>query len=317
MMAQESSDHSRTSSTCDLFDSLCSEVLGEIFVTCTLRDTYYGEGTNPSLSSAPINVSQVCRRWRQVALSTPRLWSYFFLKLWNVDSDSSSDSRYVRRVIPVIKTWIGRSSIAPLDFEIYLSPGNFAEETVEEIESLLRILIEQRERWRSVSINYKFRFTKWFDVTFSNMHMLQKLDLVCCSARVCVARLDFSRSPELRSLSLEGHIKIVDRSVIPSLTNISITSNTYGVFDTAVSVQYAFPTFHDCFNILRMAPSLQTLFAKLVGSSERGTFEHIKMDKLRWIRLQLGSTPSQATSKHFAASTGQNSQTCACTVPKW
>ncbi|TDL14949.1 hypothetical protein BD410DRAFT_703860, partial [Rickenella mellea] len=47
---------------------LLPELLSEIFV-------YSVRAGNPCESEAPINVSAVCKAWRQIAISTPRLWS--------------------------------------------------------------------------------------------------------------------------------------------------------------------------------------------------------------------------------------------------
>ncbi|THU96893.1 hypothetical protein K435DRAFT_663697, partial [Dendrothele bispora CBS 962.96] len=46
------------------------DVLSEIFMHC-LPETY---NATRSLSEAPLLLGQVCRRWREVSLSTPRLW---------------------------------------------------------------------------------------------------------------------------------------------------------------------------------------------------------------------------------------------------
>ncbi|EJD35273.1 hypothetical protein AURDEDRAFT_93216, partial [Auricularia subglabra TFB-10046 SS5] len=46
------------------------EVLAEVFTACLSDEQLH------SLSAVPYPVSQVCRRWRSVALQTPRLWTY-------------------------------------------------------------------------------------------------------------------------------------------------------------------------------------------------------------------------------------------------
>ncbi|KLO08824.1 hypothetical protein SCHPADRAFT_1000685 [Schizopora paradoxa] len=301
MISQEMSDQSRTdtSSACDLFERLCSEILGEIFVACSFKDKCDDERTAPSLSSAPINVSQVCRRWRQVALSIPRLWSSFLLKRCDIDDDSCDDSQYLRRIIPVIKTWVERSSSAPLDFEIELLPYESAKETAEEIESLLDLLFEQRERWRSASIDYSFRFSKWADVTFSDMHMLQDLLLKFFPTPHCVPRVDLTQSLKLKSLSLGGNFKMVGSNVIPSLAEVQMVPYTFPVYIDGNPAPYISPTLQACFDIFRRAPSLETLVVS-IEASEEGTFEHIRMDELRTMLLDLGS--NGATSKHHLSS---------------
>ncbi|KIJ13172.1 hypothetical protein PAXINDRAFT_50824, partial [Paxillus involutus ATCC 200175] len=46
------------------------EVLGEIFVQCLPGDTYI----HPGPDTVPLLLTGICKGWRQVALSTPRLW---------------------------------------------------------------------------------------------------------------------------------------------------------------------------------------------------------------------------------------------------
>jgi hypothetical protein len=46
------------------------EILSEIFVECLPIDEFIA----PSVDTAPILVAQVCRRWKSVSMSTPKLW---------------------------------------------------------------------------------------------------------------------------------------------------------------------------------------------------------------------------------------------------
>ncbi|TDL16194.1 hypothetical protein BD410DRAFT_707447, partial [Rickenella mellea] len=46
------------------------EIISNIFIHCLPADSY----AVPVKDKAPINVSSVCNRWREIATSTPRLW---------------------------------------------------------------------------------------------------------------------------------------------------------------------------------------------------------------------------------------------------
>ncbi|KAJ7194315.1 hypothetical protein GGX14DRAFT_378075, partial [Mycena pura] len=50
--------------------TLLSEILAHIFVYCLPHGRI-----RPSPRTAPLVLGQICRRWRDVALSTGRLWS--------------------------------------------------------------------------------------------------------------------------------------------------------------------------------------------------------------------------------------------------
>ncbi|KAF8432459.1 hypothetical protein L210DRAFT_3763916 [Boletus edulis BED1] len=58
---------------------LPTETLQDIFIHCA-RDYHYHQGLYPTKSVPSwVNVSHVCRHWRNVALESPTLWSYLFI----------------------------------------------------------------------------------------------------------------------------------------------------------------------------------------------------------------------------------------------
>ncbi|KAG1837746.1 hypothetical protein C8R48DRAFT_585410, partial [Suillus tomentosus] len=52
---------------------LPTEVLSQIFHHC-LPDHCFPESNRPSALEAPVLLTGVCRRWREVAVNTPSLW---------------------------------------------------------------------------------------------------------------------------------------------------------------------------------------------------------------------------------------------------
>ncbi|KAH8109302.1 hypothetical protein DFH11DRAFT_1485304, partial [Phellopilus nigrolimitatus] len=84
-----------------IIERLPPEVVREIFLTCLPRDSH-----RLSSCEVPWNVSQTCRYWRDVALSTGRLWAFL-----HYDSD-----KYVslRTFEDVLNTWLLRSGSSPL-----------------------------------------------------------------------------------------------------------------------------------------------------------------------------------------------------------
>ncbi|KAH7879046.1 uncharacterized protein C8R40DRAFT_1167003 [Lentinula edodes] len=66
------------------FGKLSSELISEIFIHCLTMPGPEPKGSYPFFlrcSYAPFVFSQVCRRWRTVALSTPALWTRFIVVL--------------------------------------------------------------------------------------------------------------------------------------------------------------------------------------------------------------------------------------------
>ncbi|KAF8138966.1 hypothetical protein EV363DRAFT_1523428 [Boletus edulis] len=65
--------------SCSLISRFPTEILAAIFV-CSARD-YYSTHFGYPIETAPnwVNVSYVCRHWRNVALNCPTLWGYLFI----------------------------------------------------------------------------------------------------------------------------------------------------------------------------------------------------------------------------------------------
>jgi len=81
--------------------TICPEILSEIFLfashSTTVKawededsDTFFHD---PSLEAMPCKLTRVCKGWRKLALSTPRLWSHIEVRIgysgtWGTPSPS-------------------------------------------------------------------------------------------------------------------------------------------------------------------------------------------------------------------------------------
>ncbi|KAL0579298.1 hypothetical protein V5O48_002696 [Marasmius crinis-equi] len=81
------------------------EVVAEIFHHCLPNQPFI----RPSPFDAPILLTQVCRHWRDIALSTPSLWSSIAV---TVHKDQCTPP------LSLIETWVSRSKMQPLSFSI-------------------------------------------------------------------------------------------------------------------------------------------------------------------------------------------------------
>ncbi|KIK80419.1 hypothetical protein PAXRUDRAFT_238530 [Paxillus rubicundulus Ve08.2h10] len=85
---------------------LPDELLQEIFKRC-LPDTHY---VVPNIRSAPLVLTQVCRRWRVVAQGTSELWSSIALRdlgVWNYEF-----------YVDMVKRWLSHVRTRPLRMSI-------------------------------------------------------------------------------------------------------------------------------------------------------------------------------------------------------
>ncbi|KAJ7718359.1 hypothetical protein DFH07DRAFT_1068058 [Mycena maculata] len=86
--------------------SLPSELASFIFFHCTPSST---PPPQPSSLESPLRLSQVCRHWRDIAISTPELWQCIAFV-----SPVPSDLRSVE----MLGTWLSRSGRHPLNISL-------------------------------------------------------------------------------------------------------------------------------------------------------------------------------------------------------
>lgn len=83
---------------------LPSELLGEIFIRCLPQTSY----VTPSSNDCPLVLTRVCRQWRAVALSTPRLWTSLSISL--LKAEISGGDTY--------KCWLEKARSVPLSIRV-------------------------------------------------------------------------------------------------------------------------------------------------------------------------------------------------------
>ncbi|KAJ7070092.1 hypothetical protein C8F01DRAFT_1115218 [Mycena amicta] len=86
--------------------NLPAEVVSEIFVHCLPKETVDVVSTR----DAPILLCRICRRWRQIALSTLRLWTTFTVV---VESESQK-----AQLADIAQTWLSRTGGFPLTISL-------------------------------------------------------------------------------------------------------------------------------------------------------------------------------------------------------
>ncbi|TDL17514.1 hypothetical protein BD410DRAFT_546040 [Rickenella mellea] len=117
---------------------LPDELLSKIFVYSI------SPSVTPEQIQAPLNISSVCSAWRQIATSTPTLWSSIMIAVI---------PRRKIRFTSIIETWISRSQSVGFSFTIkwnYLK-----EKDPSRLQAILGVLIEHCGLWRNINISLR------------------------------------------------------------------------------------------------------------------------------------------------------------------
>ncbi|KAJ7067122.1 hypothetical protein C8F01DRAFT_1120361 [Mycena amicta] len=116
----------------------------EIFLHCLPKDGPY---VQVAVNRCPLLLMRVSSSWREVALSTPALWTSMTV---NISTTSCLPN------MTLIKTWLGRSGSCPLSLHITESiQKDYYDEGMLTAASILELYTPHYHRWRSVRLEYQ------------------------------------------------------------------------------------------------------------------------------------------------------------------
>jgi len=120
-----------------------TELLAEIFTLCVPDDDFVAADPD----EAPLVLCGVCHRWREVSLTTPKLWSSLYVDLdWAGRSEGYID---------LCETWLDRAGRSPLSLflhatDVYTVPFG---DTPIHIGSLLQTIHGLSRRWQNIVVH--------------------------------------------------------------------------------------------------------------------------------------------------------------------
>ncbi|KAJ7149633.1 hypothetical protein C8R46DRAFT_1358702 [Mycena filopes] len=226
----------RLESCCSLILDVPTEITCEIF---THFLPVYPLCPPLTGNKSPTLLTQVCRAWREIALSTPRLWRAMSLP----PLAGVSTERQLQRV----DLWVERSGSCPLSLEIPYTHESAVLERVLQHASRLEQLNA------IIPVHSMLKAPR-------SLPMLRRLDLSLDDWPVPQEILLFSDAPELRTVIL-NHTAILG-AVLPWSQLTSVTLKT------------VFP--HECAPVLQRTLNLQFCELRLI-SSEQVDWPEIKL----------------------------------------
>ncbi|KAJ7255877.1 hypothetical protein B0H12DRAFT_1218759 [Mycena haematopus] len=118
------------------FRRLPDDIIRQIFIAT------HPSTRNPSLSSdePPLVLCRTCKSWRNLALTTPRLWASMHIVVAPLK---------LAQLVKQVTTWLDRSGVVPLDISLAFSREA---DPTSDISSLLSLLIAVSRRWRNIQL---------------------------------------------------------------------------------------------------------------------------------------------------------------------
>lgn len=144
------------------------ELISHIFVFCL--PSYSDDSEKSAWGSLALNpfelvLTNVCRRWKDIAFTTPQLWSCI-----NFTLGSESEASDVVRA----KTWLARSGKSSLTIKLGTDQHWVAEGSDL---TVLDMLIAECERWVDVDLEVPTELMNHLDVVRGRLPLLHKLSL--------------------------------------------------------------------------------------------------------------------------------------------
>ncbi|KAJ6510385.1 hypothetical protein C8R45DRAFT_813932 [Mycena sanguinolenta] len=136
------------------------EIMQEIFVFCLPDDS---EGPLvPDRKVAPLLLLNVCRKWREIALSAPRLWASIRVNLRSECFDNS---------LPLLECWLARARSVPLSVAVVYM--NYEDNPSPE--QLISSLERSSEQWQDVRLELPFKDLRRLNGIEGKVPLLKKL----------------------------------------------------------------------------------------------------------------------------------------------
>jgi len=256
-----------------VFDQLPSEIMGEIFLQCLLRKDYF---VRPRSYDAPMVLCGVSHHWREVALSTPALWSS--ISVLFIHGQLRPNGLLAR-------SWLERSGQHPLSIELVVE----GDPRLESLAEVFQIFIPTYKRWRHARFDLCRAGHSALSLFPQNgLPLLEFLDINLESYDFFPRRSMtpfpdhlqhiFDESPRLRSLSWKWtHVKA------PSLTTNQFLTEL--ILDSHLAIS-------ECLLILSMCPKLeQCTFHNIckISSPKHPLPSIVRYDNLRRLHAETGT----------------------------
>lgn len=156
---------------------LPDDIIGEIFIQCLPTDR------NPtrSLAEAPLLLGLICRSWRNISSSTPRLWNAIHVFV-PIQVSPSPLPQTISELVEVrrqgVQRWLKRSGVLPLSISVSMTALDVVDEPSMTVENFAQTIIQFSSRWKNIDLEVPATFIKVVEqLRPSDVPYLEKLQL--------------------------------------------------------------------------------------------------------------------------------------------
>ncbi|KIK51677.1 hypothetical protein GYMLUDRAFT_50403 [Collybiopsis luxurians FD-317 M1] len=282
---------------------LPSETLAEIFLWCLPADALPVR----NVKQAPLLFTTICRAWRVVALSTPRLWSSLHIYL---PQHLTIDELFQRRA--GISRWLERSGSLPLFISLHgrtslvSTPTEFriaGSSVKDNMMYLIRLLMEFGDRIMDLSLSLSPRDFLLFD-ELSPPQFPALISLSIRDANLHEGSYGHLHENDPREMSLTSLLQRMPRLQklqLKDFSNHTISAHTLGVRSlTSLDLSGASAPFAVTINIvqaldlLSQTPWLQflkmSIMLRLSGTDQVSPLPNVHLEHLEELRIGFSTS---------------------------
>ncbi|KAG1856705.1 hypothetical protein DFJ58DRAFT_879334 [Suillus subalutaceus] len=238
---------------------LPTEILSQIFYHCLPQITEPHQFQAPSKLTAPMLLTRICRRWREVAVGMPNLWCVLSVEV---------DDRNWQQVAFCYDSWLKRTRERPLSLKIHFH-------AVDHSTKLRRLLQPYINQISSLSVEFYHRKTPALNM-FRELLALEEIFVYeDISGRDMPASIPRSTSSQLPSTMCSLY-------VIGWLLNLDDLSSCNPVWAHLTTLGIAVRTEKAVPHLLQLAPNLSSLMICIlfVDSEPLMPFTHPNLQTL-------------------------------------
>ncbi|KAJ6502113.1 hypothetical protein C8R45DRAFT_975429 [Mycena sanguinolenta] len=170
--------------------ALPNELLGEIFTYCLRQPEPDPFGVLPDMgpNDPPLVLCAVCRRWRDIALTTPALWGFLAIQQDSLLSDSGAD------YVEFCRTWLSRAGTTPVSIEFEAWVGH------KRVLALLEVIGGLTQRWQRAWLTFDPDLLKALRLPEAGKFPF--LEQLALSSSFSQLSLSFCDAPRLRDVHM-------------------------------------------------------------------------------------------------------------------